>query len=75
MLKKCHENKSELLPCPLCGGEAADIDYGVRCRKCGLWLGVAGYREKWNTRALMPLPDELDPGVAQSGCVRNIIEK
>ena len=31
--------KGQVNPCPLCGGEAEWEPHGVRCRRCGLWLG------------------------------------
>ena len=44
-------NKTELLPCPFCGGEAKAFQHGyvgyvVQCRRCGIWN--AGYSAAWS---------------------------
>lgn len=56
--RKAKEAEKKLLPCPLCGGPARDMEHGVSCQKCGLWLGegtqcfnLGGRRKVWNTRA------------------------
>lgn len=49
----------KLKPCPLCGTpDPRDVEYGIQCNECGLWLGRGtqamkrgGYKAMWNTRA------------------------
>jgi hypothetical protein len=54
-------DKSELLPCPFCGGDDIDgNDEVVRCRKCGAeqpYLSLDhDATERWNTRADLSRP-------------------
>lgn len=57
-MKKAKESEKGLFPCPLCGGTARDMNHGISCQKCGLWLGEGtqclehgGRRTLWNSRA------------------------
>ena len=57
-MKRTKDAEKGLLPCPLCGGQARDMEHGVSCQKCGLWMGegsqcwaLGGRIKVWNTRA------------------------
>lgn len=65
---------TKLLPCPMCGGEAALLDYEARygglhyasrcpqCASCGCSMGYLPTAKKaveaWNCRASMPAPEK-----------------
>lgn len=60
------ERRTELKPCPLCGGKPHDKGYGISCEGCGLWLGdgtraweFGGYKLLWNLRAPSRPPMEV----------------
>ena len=69
------EKGKELLPCPLCYGEATDLGHGINCNQCGLWLGdnssawiaEAGlsYRQRWNTRPEADAPKKRNKQVKE----------